>query len=227
MSEDSEKKAIPTYSFSQIRFDDLKNLVDIKRKFDKSIFDTWFNNETVLDDKTVLFLEELLNREENYIKIYDEKNLITYFIAPIINEINFKVLGEIRGFYDGAIIYEHENFIFNGKADFVVSKGFYTLEKPLFFIQEFKKGLETTNPEPQLLAELISAVELNSWSEIKGAYIIGEDWNFVILKKIEKDRYEFSISKTFNSTNIEDLKEIYKNLLFVKKEIIKDNIETL
>ena len=226
MSENSEKKAIPSYSFSQIKEIELKNLVNIKRRFDESIFNNWFNNETVLDDKTVLFLEELLDREKNYIKIYDEKNLTTYFIAPIINKVNFKVLGEIRGFYEGVIIYEHENFIFNGKADFVVSKGFTILEKPLFFIQEFKKGLETTNPEPQLLAELISAVELNNWSEIKGAYIIGEDWNFVILQKIKKDKYEFSVSRTFNSTNIEDLKKIYRYLLFVKKEIIKENIET-
>ncbi len=227
MSEDSEKKTIPTYSFSQIRYEDLNNLVDIKRKFDKSIFDDWFKNETVLDDKTVLFLEELLEREENYIKIYDEKNLITYFIAPIINKVNFKVLGEIRGFYEGLINYKHKDFIFNGKADFVVSKGFRTLEKPLFFIQEFKKGTENTNPEPQLLAELISAIELNNWTQIKGAYIVGSAWNFVILKKIGKDKYQFYVSDDFYSVHIEDLKKIYKNLLFVKKEIIRENIETL
>ena len=226
MSEDSEKKTIPIYSFSQIKYDDLKNLVDIKQKFNKSIFDNWFNNETVLDDKTVLFLKELLDREKDYIKIYDEKHLIIHFIGEILNKVNFSILGEMRGFYEGVIYYEHEKFIFSGKADFVVSRGFRTLEKPLFFIQEFKKGMENTNPEPQLLAELISAVELNNWNEIKGAYIVGSAWNFVILKKIGKDKYQFYVSEDFYSTLIEDLKKIYKNLLFVKKEIIKENIET-
>ena len=117
--------------------------------------------------------------------------------------------------------YETENFILNGITDFVISKGLFYSEKPYFFIQEFKRAEDYSNPRPQLLAELISAVELNSWKTIKGAYIIGENWNFVILNRLERHKYEYFVSRTFNSTNFEDLKGIYKNLLFVKEEIIE------
>ncbi len=77
-----------------------------------------------------------------------------------------------------------------------------------------------------VLAELISAVELNGWKQIKGAYIIGENWNFVILEKLDKDKYQYFISRTFNSTVLENLTKIFKNLLFVKNEIIQMTSKT-
>jgi hypothetical protein len=43
----------------------------------------------------------------------------------------------------------------------------------------------------------------------------------VILEKVEESSYEYFVSRTFNSTNIEDLKHIYRNLIFVKREIIE------
>jgi hypothetical protein len=94
-------------------------------------------------------------------------------------------------------------------------------EKPYFFIQEFKKGKESGYPEPQLLAELIAGVELNNFQTMKGAYIVGAIWNFVILEKLAENKYRYFISINFDSTKIEELKEIYKNLLFIKDEIFK------
>jgi hypothetical protein len=43
----------------------------------------------------------------------------------------------------------------------------------------------------------------------------------VILDKLERDKYQYFVSHTLNATNINDLQQIYKNLLFVKHEIIK------
>ena len=118
------------------------------------------------------------------------------------------------------ISYKTDKFIFNGTTDFVVSKGLFESEKPYFFIQEFKKGQTDGYPEPQLLAELIAGVELNNETVIKGAYIVGAIWNFVILEKLGKDTYQYYVSENYDSTKIDDLKGIYKNLMFVKEEII-------
>jgi hypothetical protein len=152
---------------------------------------------------------------------YNEEDLKIHFIAPILNKIKFKSIeNNIRDFYENKMVYKTDKFIFSGTTNFLVAKGLFESEKPYFFIQEFKKAEDFSNPRPQLLAELISAVELNDETFMKGAYIIGENWNFVILEKIEKHRYQYFISHTFNSTNIYDLKDIYKNLLFIKNEII-------
>ena len=51
--------------------------------------------------------------------------------------------------------------------------------------------------------------------------VFGAIWNFVILEKLSKNNYQYFVSQNFDSTKIEDLKDIYKNLIFVKEEIIE------
>jgi len=140
----------------------------------------------------------------------------------LINKVNFLMMEEeIRGFYDAPLTYKTDKFIFIGESDFMISSGIQRAKKPYFFIQEFKKGIKPTNPRPQLLAEMISAIELNKTKIMKGAFIIGADWYFVILEKLEVGKYQYFVSQKFNSTKIDELKGIYRNLKFVKNEIIE------
>ncbi|RKZ66701.1 MAG: hypothetical protein DRQ99_08895 [Candidatus Parabeggiatoa sp. nov. 3] len=221
MIKEDIKEDIPVYYFSKIKDYELRKLVNIKQKFSNNIFDNWFNNP-IITESEIQFLTELLNKEFNFIRIYKEEDLKVKFIAPILNQIDFRDINkEIRDFYDEKITYQTNEFIFTGTTDFLISKGLEYSEKPYFFIQEFKKGKESSYPESQLLAELIAGVELNNFKTIKGAYIVGAIWNFVILEKLAEDKYQFFISINFDSTKIEELKGIYKNLLFIKDEIFK------
>jgi len=43
----------------------------------------------------------------------------------------------------------------------------------------------------------------------------------VILEKLGKDKYQYFVSENYDSSKIGDLKGIYKNLVFVKEEIIE------
>ena len=122
--------------------------------------------------------------------------------------------------YREKITYKTDDFILTGITDFLVSKGLEYSKKPYFFIQEFKKSIKNDDPRPQLLAELIAAIELNDFKQIKGAYIVGENWNFVILEKLNVNCYQYFISHTFNATHFNELQQIYKNLCFIKQEII-------
>jgi hypothetical protein len=215
---------IPTYQYSKITFNQLETLVDITQNIANNRFDDWFNSDIKISDKIVTFLQELIEKEKYYIKVYNEEDLKVNFIIPVLNKIDFKIDGKIRGFYEEPITYTTDKFIFNGTTDFLVSTGFRKPKKPYFFIQEFKKGQASSFPEPQLLAELISAVELNGWSEIKGAYIVGAIWNFVILEKIKVGQYRYFVSENFDCTKIYDLQNIFRHLLFVKNEIIETAI---
>jgi hypothetical protein len=146
------------------------------------------------------------------------------FITPILDRINFFLINKkhinqtIRPFLEQVLTYENKNFIFNGRFDFAIARGDIYPESPYFFIQEFKQS-EDTNPRPQLLAEMISAVEINNTNRIRGAFIIGQYWTFVTLHKIKEDTYEYYFSESYNSMKIEELKDIYRLLLFVKYEI--------
>jgi hypothetical protein len=213
---------VKTYSFSKMRDKELKELFSIKKALDIDIFDNWFNNDIEISEEIKYFLEELILENRVFIDSYNEEDLKVHFIIPLLNKIKFKSIeNNIRDFYENKITYETDHFILNGTTDFLVSKGLFETEKPYFFIQEFKRKEEFSNPRPQLLAELIAGVELNNWNTIKGAYIVGSIWNFVILERIEKYEYQYYVSQNFDSTKIEDLKDIYTNLLFVKNEIIQ------
>jgi hypothetical protein len=219
------KEPIPTYQYSKIRDIDLDEIVNISQKINRAKFNNWFINDININNKDESFLFELLEQEQNYVSLYNEETLKMRFLSPLLRRINFKTV-HFQDFYNEKLVYKTDKFILNGEVDFVISTGLRKAIKPYFFIQEFKRSEEYGNPRPQLLAELISAVELNGWKEIKGAYIIGENWNFVILEKLDKDKYQYFISRTFNSTVLENLKEIFKNLLFVKNEIIQMTSKT-
>jgi hypothetical protein len=214
------KSSIENYSFSKITENDLDNLLDIEKKIDKQKFNNWFNNNIDIHSDTIDFLNELIDKNIDFISDYFEEDLKAKFIIPLLNHINFvSIENEFRDFYELPMTYKTDKFIFSGTTDFVISKGLLKSKKPYFFIQEFKKS-KSTNPEPQLVAELISAIELNSFQSIKGAYIFGAIWNFVILEKIGDNKYQYFVSHNFDSTKIDDLKKIYSNLLFIKNEII-------
>lgn len=211
----------PTYQYSKIRDSDLENLVSIEKLLDKSIFKQWFEYDIAVDSNTESMFMELIAENELLIDSYSEEDLKVNFLVPILNKVHFKSFKyNVRDFYELPMRYETENFIFSGTTDFVVSSGLVKSKTPYFFIQEFKRSEEYGNPRPQLLAELISAVELNHWNAIKGAYIIGAMWHFVILEKLEKNKYQYFVSQNFDSLRLDDLKSIYANLLFVKNEII-------
>ena len=213
-------KKIPRYYFSKIKDHELRKIVKIKQNFSNNRFNSWFNQEKKLTKTEINFLTKLLEKEFNFIRLYKEEDLKVKFIAPILNHIDFRnIKKEIRDFYEEKITYKTEEFILTGSTDFLVSKGLEYSEKPYFFIQEFKKGKESSYPEPQLLAELIAGLELNKFKIIKGAYIVGAIWNFVILEKLATNHYQYFISINFDSTKIGELMEIYKNLDVIKQEI--------
>jgi hypothetical protein len=216
------EETIPTYSFSKIRDIELEKLFDIEKSIEQNIFDNWFDNNIFLDDDTINYLLSLIEKNIKLIDEYNEEDLKVKMIIPILNRIEFLSYEQkFRDFYELPMTYKTDKFIFSGTTDFVISKGLIKSEKPYFFIQEFKRAEEFSNPRPQLLAELISAIELNNWITIKGAYIVGSIWRFVILEKLGDNRYQYYVSQNFDSTKIEDLKDIYKNLVFVKNEIIE------
>jgi hypothetical protein len=215
------KDKIPTYQYSKIRDTDLKKLFEIEKKLNPLIFNSWFDNDICLTKDIVSYLLELIEHNSGLVEDYNEEDLKVYYIIPLLSKINFLLKDkEIRGFYELPMSYVTDKFILTGTVDFVVSEGLIESRKPYFFIQESKRSEEYGNPRPQLLAELISAVELNDWFFIKGAYIVGGNWHFVILEKLDVHQYQYFVSQNFDSTKIEDLKSIYKNLLFVKNEIL-------
>jgi len=220
-----KQNKIPCYQFSSITSKDLRDLFDIEENLtDNEKFNEWFNFEYNITEYENQELNKLLDKNKHLIQSYSEEDLKLNFIGPIINLVNFLMIDrKIRSFYEESLVYKTDKFIFSGTTDFLISKGLKFSEKPYFFIQEFKKGEELKYPEPQLLSELIAATELNNYTEIKGAYILGEIWRFVILEKLGDNKYQYFVSESLNSSKIDELKIIFNNLQFIKDFVIKES----
>ena len=211
----------PIYTFSAITEKILRELFCVKRIFSQDVFISWFDADITLKESDTTFLAKLLEKEIDLIPIYNEEDLKAHFLIPILNRVDYKSFKkQMRDFYEETLCYENERFILKGVTDFIVAKGLEYPQQPYFFIQEFKKGIHYSNPEPQLLAEMIVAIEMNNNHHMKGAYIVGGNWHFVILNKMSNNQYQFVVSRNYDSTKIDNLKAIYKNLLAVKDEII-------
>ncbi|MBL0707916.1 MAG: hypothetical protein JJW00_02615 [Sulfurimonas sp.] len=210
-------------AFSSVDMKYLRELEIINKEFNQGYqFDIWFKNNIIVSNDVEIFLQKLLDKYGDLINKFNEDTLKVVFIGSILERVNFldREL-KIGNYYHKNLTYTNDKIDFNGYCDFYVAKGLDYPEAPYFFIQEYKPSQGGGDPEPQLLAELICAVELNKFEEMKGAYVVGATWNFVILKKLAKDKYQYFVSRDFLSTRIDDLKDIYKNLLFVKDEIVE------
>ena len=222
--EGKEPPLIPTYQYSKIRDRDLTTLFEIERNVDRHRFDDWFNTPIDIDRATEVFLAELLDENTILMDSYGEEDLKINFIGPLLKRVRFTSFEQhIRAFYEVSMTYATSRFIFNGTVDFMVAEGLVESKRPYFFIQEFKRSEDYGNPRPQLLAELISALELNAWPTMKGAYVIGGSWHFVILEKLASETYQYFLSPNFDATKIEDVTRIYKYLVCVKQEILSMN----
>jgi len=218
-SQNGEKQ---NYSFSKIDDSILESIFNIEEDIDNSKFEKWFNSKIELNQETIQFLDNLIQKHKNLIHKYNEEDLKINFLAPILNRIDFLMVDKkIRAFYEEKISLKTDKFILNGTPDFFISKGLFKPKEPLFFIQEFKKSEDFSNPRPQLIAEMVTGLEISKVKTFKGAYIVGAIWNFVILEKTDENSYRYFISQNFDSSDLEKLKLIYSNLLFIKSEILE------
>jgi len=204
-------------SFSKIKFDELNQvvkLIGIPDIYDTK-FQEWFSYPYTLTKTELLLLERLLNQHKLYVSTYSEEELKAKLIIPILNSVEF-MCGEIKDWYERPLKAIINGVEISGYVDFMVAKGIKEPQRPYFFIQEFKKSKAKVDPEDQLLAELLVAIELTQTTIMRGAYIMGKAWNFVILEKQKNGQYEYYVSKIFDNTWLEDLKQIYINLQAIK-----------
>jgi hypothetical protein len=212
---------IKTYNFSTIKYSDLEDLVTITPKLNYAKFDDWFGYEYSLSQEENTFLEKLVNKHTLYLSSYMEEDLKMKFLSPIFCQVDF-LTDKFHDWYDAALSGTINGAEVKGFVDIMIASGTKSPRKPYFFIQEFKPSVPDRDPEVQLLAELLVTIEKNQTSILRGGYIIGQLWKFVILEKTGNNQFEYFVSKSFDSLDLEDLKQIYVILQAVKHKYCQD-----
>ncbi|MFK7979972.1 MAG: hypothetical protein AB8G86_08325 [Saprospiraceae bacterium] len=206
-------------SFSNIKLKDLRKVVAIKPITDETVFDKWFNFDYVISKEETHFLRELIANNQLRIATYSEEELKMKFIAPLLNKIDF-TFAEVTDWYERPISCQINEVNLGGTTDYLVAKGIDEPELPYFFIQEFKPSRSNGFPEYQLLAELLVALQLNGEKQILGAYILGQLWIFMLLRK-EGEQYYYYKSLGFNALKEGDLMAIYRTLQGVRASVLE------
>ncbi len=212
---------IKSYNFSNIKFSDLENIIQIKPMYNPLVFNDWFSFAYKLSRKESTFLKELIERHIKLLNFYLEEDLKMKFLSPILNQVNF-MTDDFHDWYDGALTGMVNDVEIKGFTDYMVATGISQAKKPYFFIQEFKPSVPDKNPEIQLLAEMLVTIEKNQTNIMRGGYIIGRNWSFVILEKIGENQFEYFVSSPFDALDFADLKKIYIILQAVKHKYCKD-----
>jgi hypothetical protein len=215
LEKDKTMKYKQILPFSKIEYRHLEELVDITEIIDYTVFDDWFNFNYTPNPEEENFLQELGDDNIRFLDSYSEEELKAQFIIPLINKIKFFHNG-VRGWYERPLKGIINGKLLHGKTDYMVARGIETPKHPYFFIQEYKKELGDRHPKNQLLAEMMVAMQLNQENLMRGAFVISRLWNFVILKKISDNKYEYFRSPDLNVLKIQELKQIYINLQAIK-----------
>ncbi len=210
------EKLEKSLNFREATLEKLMEIVNIQQVDNETKFEEWFSYKYELYEEEKSFLKELIKENKFYLNSYNEQTLTVKFIGFILNKVKFRNK-KIKDWYEYSISCKLNNWTLKGYPDFFVATGINEPKKPYFFLQEYKKSVNPTgNPEYQVLAAMLAAIEKNNTNTIKGGYIIGAYWKFMILEKLENGNYEYFVSDGLDALNFINLKKIYIYLQAVK-----------
>jgi hypothetical protein len=212
-----------TISFSNVKFDELLKIVNIVNipQIEREKFSEWKNYNYSISLEEVAFFECLIMENLADFQSFTEDELKMKFIGPLLNKIHFRS-NTVKDWYQRPLKTKIKGVEIGGITDFMLATGVKEPQKPYFFIQEFKRTKSETDAEDQLIAEMLVAIEKNKNNSMRGAYIVGKIWTFLILEKINNGDYNYYISEGYDCTIIDELKLIYIMLQSIKNDYCKD-----
>jgi hypothetical protein len=142
---------------------------------------------------------------------WNDEELKMQFISFVIFLARFKK--PIRTYYDREISAEINGTFVCSKVDMMLSKGIGELIKtPYFFLHEYKREKKYAgDPVGQMLGGMLIGQAKNADNRpIYGCYVQGRFWFFSVL-----DGKQYTISKGFDSSELEDVQKI----IFILKKV--------
>jgi hypothetical protein len=181
------------FNFSEISLKDLKKIVALRQK---GIADySWTQVEKCqIAEEEKSQLSYITNHTKHYpAHIMNEATLWARLIYPLLQ---LAERDDILATSEVGITAQYAKFELNGILDGVLGKCIAgNPEVPYLVILEAKRGLENTNPQPQLYSQLLATARLNqedennnqAVQEIFGCYTVADVWTFVRAEISEMD----------------------------------------
>lgn len=169
---------------------------------------------------------EYLTQKFYKVSTWSEEDLKMKFISPILELGLVMEAPNFVSFFDKKLEAKVEGYDLSVKADFVIAKGLLDyMIRPFFHFQaggvpQYKPGKNPTgDPMAQLLeAFLIGQANNDDDKPLYGCEVVGASWRFITMEK-----HTYCVSKTFDSTDKEDLLKII-SILRKFREILETKL---
>jgi len=206
-------------SFDSWTFEDVQKTFGLKRILKSELLTDWLLADKNPNERIKESIENLKDAIFNYVDTWNEDEIKFYFIAPLINLINFTT-ERYKAFNQRNLHLKTENVNVSGRIDLMICTGLVKPQKPFFFFNEYKPSKHGINdPLGQLLIEMVTGQHLNQKQQsIYGAYTEGRFWYFVVLQD-----NNYAISDALDSTT-NNIYKIY-SILCKLKEYIEEMVK--
>jgi hypothetical protein len=209
-------------AFEKWKTEEVERIFGIVQMKIMPLMTDWLQFEQDLSNREVEISEDLRLRLQDFADFWNEEDIKVFFVVPIIDMVRFYHTGKYRTFMEATIQAEALDVnqtlqTLRGRVEMLVATGKQDPQTPFFFMNEYKPQLNiASDPKGQLLIAMLAAQAKNNGSNlpIYGLYNIGQNWFFVLLK--EK---EYVVSRQFDATDKDDLKQIINMLQYVKAHI--------
>jgi hypothetical protein len=187
---------------------------------DHPILLDWINSDSIISERNIEKIRELQLFLLERINYWNEDELKFHFLAPFMN-LPF-LFGERYSTFTQRQMQEKVKNVHGVEVDLYgipevcIAIGKQNPRQPFFFVKEYKPEKRGNNdPLGQLLAAMVASQHKNKVDfALRGCYVLGRNWFFVVL--LPDGTY--SVSDAFVSTQ-DDIFQIYKILIATKAEI--------
>jgi len=203
-------------NFTQWTKQKLEHAFGIQRVSENNELTNWLNGTVEITKSEKETLMTLAKRSAPYLEDWNEIELITKFIAPVTNLVDFDT-DKFKLFAGRKISATLNGTKLNGIVDAIVATGTQDPEKPFFCLHEYKRSARAiADPAGQLLSEMLAIQTLNNDNQpVYGVYVLASNWFFVVL-----DKKKYAISPFYNALS-EQILDIFKSLKYLKVIIEK------
>jgi hypothetical protein len=174
---------------------------------------------SAFEEQYCLTLQALLRANTNS---WQEQELSLHFIGPLFALVNFTELYRYNLFAQRHIEARLDDYLLAGEPDGLIASGYYEPEIPYFAFSEYKRQRDPNgDPVGQALAAMLVGQILNqNQHPVYGCYVIGRDWNFMILEGVH-----YAISRDYSGLS-DEVFTILRILKALKAIIIEFTAQT-
>jgi hypothetical protein len=197
-------------NFREWTLDSIEEAFGLKQVFQMDLLDELVSFEYSPTEVDTIILKKLQSHFHLGGDDWNESELENKFISPMIVMAE-TATEQYSYFLEREMSATIGEYNLSGKVDGMIATGFRNPKKPLFCLNEYKRGTDPNgDPKGQALIAMLVAQYLNENSHpVFGCYVIGRTWYFMVLQGSK-----YAISKDYSCADKEifDIFRILKSL---------------